>query len=116
MKNVFKNTIGLGLLTLTIGTCHAINVYNYKDGQTSIKSMSTSQVESIWSAAQPACIKDGAKLLGVNKAFKDNKLGYRDCSSSDNAKKKQELLGYKVTVIKLTELPKDIALQVLGRK
>lgn len=117
MKQTIKSILTVATLTATISTCHAINLYNYKDSSSNITKLSKEQVEQIWSSTSvAACIKDGAKLLGVNKTFKDLKLGYRDCSSSDKAKEKQKMLGYKVEVIAFTSLPADIAKQVLGMK
>jgi hypothetical protein len=113
MKNLL---ITAALLTLTHNACHALELYNYKDTSSKIVKLSAEQVNSLWSSAQPACIKDGAKLLGVNKSFKDARLGYRDCSSSDKAKEKQKMLGYTVNVISFTSLPADIAKKVIGSK
>lgn len=94
---------------------NALELFNYKKAS-KMKTYTKAQVEQVWASNVPACLKDGSKLLGVNKAYKTAGLGYRDCSTSENAIKKQELTGVKVNVIKLTELPSDIAKEVLGIK
>lgn len=92
----------------------AITLHQYKSTSSKIAKKSDAEVNKIWESATPACIKDGSKLLGVNKAFIEKRLGYSDCSTSDNAKEKQNLLGYSVEVIKLTSLSPVMAKQVKG--
>jgi hypothetical protein len=95
---------------------HALELYNYKDGQTATTTMNKATLEKLWQSAQPTCLKDGAKLLGVNKAFKDNGLGYRDCSSSKARKKIHSALGFTVNVVKLHELPVSMIRELKGKK
>lgn len=93
----------------------AITLLSHKDSSTGMVKLDAKAVEATWSANQPACLKDGSRLMGVNKAFKTRGLKYSDCSQSPNAKEKQRMLGYQVTVIKFTELPDAIAKQVMGK-
>lgn len=94
---------------------NAIELYNYKSSSSNkIVKMTENQVTKIWGSDTPACIKDGAKLLGVNKAFRAKGLGYRDCSSSEKAQEKQRMLGYKVEKIDFTSLPDSVAEGVTG--
>lgn len=90
----------------------AIELLAYKSTSTKIVKLDDSAVEKAWASATPACLKDGSKLIGVNKAFRAKNLGYRDCSSSDSAREKQRMLGYEVTVIKFTELSDAMARKV----
>lgn len=58
---------------------------------------------------EPLCVKDGSSVIKMNDAFEDMGLKYRDCSQGDGAIKKHTALGFRVTVIKLSELsPKMI--------
>ena len=93
----------------------ALELNAYKSTTTNIVKIDDAAVEKVWAATQPACLKDGSKIIGVNKAFLSQKLGYRDCSSSDAAKEKARMMGYSVTVIKLVELSDAKAKQVLGK-
>ena len=87
-----------------------------KDNST-VKSVYTKQtLNTLWKSSQPACIKDGAKLIGVNKAYMKNDLGYRDCSSSKSRKKVHKALGFSVVVIKLHELPTELIREIKGKK
>lgn len=118
-------TIGGTLLGLTLVAfvamissfpAQALELYNYKDGASSVKTVTKSQIESAWSSATPVCLKDGAKLIGVNKAFKDNALGYRDCSNSASRKRVHKAQGFQVTVFKLSELPIEMIKTIKARK
>lgn len=104
------------LITLLITSVQALELLGYKNTNTNITKLTTASVETLWASKTPACIKDGSKLLGVNAAFKDKNLGYRDCSSSDKAREKQRMLGYKVVKIDFTSLPDALAKEVLGKK
>ena len=104
------------LLVLSMLSANAFEVFNYKQTGGSIIKRSMEELNATWSSDTPACIKDGGKIRGVNKAFKTKKLTYGDCSASDTALAKQELLGYKVEVIRLVELPSEVAKQLLGIK
>ena len=104
------------LMVLVSMQVQAIELLAYKDTAANTIRYPDAEVERIWSAAKPACLKDGAKLLGVNKAFKAARLGYRDCSTSANARIKQQAMGFEVAVIKLTELSDAKIKQVLGVK
>lgn len=98
-------TLFIALVTLgTINTVSAMEMLSYKSTTSNTVTLADSAVESAWSANTPACLKDGSKILGVNKAFKEMALGYRDCSQGDGAVKKHKALGFSVTVIKLAEL------------
>lgn len=100
---------------LTITTqAFGIELLSYKSTNSNIVKLSEAKINSIWTSKTPACIKDGSKIVGVNQAFLDKKLGYRDCSSSDKAREKQKMLGYKVVKIDFTSLPTSIAKTVMG--
>lgn len=109
------------ILLATIGlighaaTASALELHSYKSNVATVN-YTDAQVESMWTSKTPACIKDGSKIIGVNQAFKTANLGYRDCSSSKNALRKQELTGVAVKVFKVTELSSKLAKQVLGIK
>ncbi len=92
----------------------AITLLSHKDTSTGVVKLDAKAVEAAWSGNSPACLKDGSRLMGVNTAFKAKKLKYSDCSSSGNAREKQRMLGYSVTVIRFTELPDAMAKQVMG--
>lgn len=109
------NVVFFGLFMAVVSGAHAMELLAYKDTATMTVRYPDAEVERIWSASTPACLKDGARLLGVNKAFKQARLGYRDCSQSANARIKQKALGFEVAVIKLTELSDAKIKQVLNR-
>lgn len=110
-----KNLLITIALISTISSASAIEILSYKSTASSkIAKMSEASLDKIWTSATPACIKDGAKLLGVNKAFKEKSLGYRDCSTSDKALEKQRMLGFSVVKIDFTSLPIKTAKQILG--
>jgi len=91
-----------------------ITLLPYKDDATAVE-YQQSAVEAVWNSEKPACIKDGAKLKGVNAAFKKAGLGYRDCSNSDANKRKQRKGGYTVTVFKVDLLHTPLFKQVMGK-
>ncbi len=118
-------TIGGTLLGLTLVAfismitsfkAHSLELYNYKDGASSVKTVTKAQINKAWAATTPTCLKDGAKLIGVNKAFKDNGLGYRDCSNSANRKRVHKAQGFQVVVFKLSELPLEMIKTIKARK
>lgn len=53
---------------------------------------------------EPLCVKDGSSVIKMNDAFENMGLKYRDCSQGEGATKKHQALGFRVTVIKLSEL------------
>lgn len=93
----------------------ALELLSHKSTGSSIVKIADSAVETVWASSTPACLKDGSKLMGVNKAFRAKGLKYGDCSSSDNAKEKQRLLGYEVAVIRFVELSETMAKKVAGK-
>lgn len=93
----------------------ALELFSYKKGK-ALTTYTKAQVEKIWAANEAACLKDGSRIIGVNKAFQNAGLRYADCSASETALKKQQLTGVKVNLIKLTELPAEVAREVLGIK
>lgn len=97
-------------------TASGIELLSYKDSNTGLHTYDASTITKIWESDVPACIKDGAKLVGVNSAFKKRNLGYRDCSSSKQRKKIHNALGIQVVYIKLSELPVDMIREIKGVK
>lgn len=110
---MFKVFMVLMVLSFNV---QAIELLSYKTTSSSIVKIDDSALEKAWASDSPACLKDGAKMLGVNKAFVARKLGYRDCSQSDSARAKHRALGIEVAVIKLAELSDAKIKQVLGVK
>ena len=110
-----KKIITLALVTLSMNVM-ALDLQAYKDGETNGVILNDSSVEQVFPSNTPVCLKDGSKILGVNKEFKKLALGYRDCSNGISATRKHKALGYKVTVIKLAELSDNMIKQVLGKK
>lgn len=98
-----KPFITIMLLGLSLNS-FALELHAYKDTGSNNVTLSDKSVEDAWNTNAPACLKDGSKILGVNKVFKSMGLGYRDCSQGVAAKRKHKALGYSVTVIKLSEL------------
>lgn len=126
MKNL-NNLIAGSLLSLTgfafalflmsfPNTGHSLELYNYKDNAKSTGIYTDKVVEQIWVSNQPACIKKGSRLLGVNKAFMKNDLKYADCSNSKANKRVHAALGFTVKVIKLDQLSTNMIKQVMKRK
>lgn len=93
----------------------AIDLLAHKSTGSSIVKIADSALETLWASNTPACLKDGSRLMGVNKAFRAKNLKYGDCSASDNAKEKQKLLGYEVAVVKFVELSPSMAKKVAGK-
>jgi hypothetical protein len=104
------------LFALSMLNAHALELLSHKSTSTNVVKLDAATVEKVWASNAPACLKDGSKLMGVNKAFRAKGLKYADCSSSANAKEKQRMLGYEVVVIRFTELPDAMARQVVGIK
>lgn len=94
----------------------AIELQSYKSTGSKITKIGDSELETLWASNKAVCLKDGARMLGVNKAYKAANLGYRDCSESDSARIKAEALGQEVVVVKLAQLSKAKIKQVLGAK
>ena len=116
------NKIGTLLLGATLyafltifNTASAIELLSYKDSNTGTTVISRSAVEGAWNSNTATCLKNGATLLGVNKAFKAAGFGYRDCSTSKAAKRIQKATGKKVVVFKLAELPEDMIKEILKK-
>lgn len=114
-----KNLTGLFTVAYMVfgfaTNAQAIELLSYKDTDTGLTTYTKETVTKAWSANQPACIKNGAKLLGVNKAFRAARLGYRDCSKSAKRAKVHKALGIKVTVFGLSELPADMIKQIMSK-
>jgi hypothetical protein len=113
MKSLF-----IVLFALCALNANAIELKAYKSTSSSIVTLADSEVNKIFSDSygSPACLKDGSKIVGVNKAFTAKRLGYRDCSTSDAAKAKQHGLGYEVVVVKFEQLSPALMKQVTGNK
>jgi hypothetical protein len=107
---VLLRFIVLSLLTVNV---YAIELLAYKDGSTGSVILQDAAVDKAW-AAGPACLKDGSRIIGVNKLFKEKGLGYRDCSNG-KVVRKHKALGYSVAVLKLEELSDVKIKQVLGK-
>lgn len=110
-----KKLIFVLAIASIVNTSFGMELQAYKDTSTNNVTLSDSSVESVWASNAPACLKDGSKILGVNKAFKASRLGYRDCSNGEAAKRKHNALGFKVTVIKLAELSDNKIREVLKK-
>lgn len=93
----------------------ALDLLSHKSTSSNITKIADSALETLWASATPACLKDGSRLMGVNKAFRAKGLKYGDCSSSDNAKEKQKMLGYEVAVVRFIELTPAMAKKVAGK-
>lgn len=113
MKALF--IVLFAVLTLNV---HALELQAYKSTTSSIVTIADNEVDKIFSPgfSSPACLKDGSKIIGVNKAYTAKRLGYRDCSSSDAAKRKQAGLGYEVVVVKFEQLSPAMMKKVVGQK
>lgn len=106
----------VALFALVASNSHAIELLSTKNTSTNITKISDSEVEKVWASETPACLKDGSKMLGVNKAFLAKRLKYADCSTSDKAREKQRMLGFEVVKIDFVSLSDAKAKQVLGAK
>lgn len=104
------------LAMITSFNAHSIELLSYKDSNAGTVTISKQAIESAWNSSKPACLKDAAKLLGVNRAFKAQGLGYRDCSNSAARKKVHRALGFEVVVFKLSDLPADMIKSIKGKK
>ena len=93
----------------------ALELLSHKSTSSNVVKIDDASLEKLWASNTPACLKDGSRLMGVNKAFRAKKLKYSDCSISDNAKEKQRMLGYEVAVIKFVELSDSMAKKVAGK-
>jgi hypothetical protein len=107
MKGFFLSLCAL--IAVLSMNANALELQAYKSTSSSIVKISDASVNALWVSANPACLKDGSKILGVNKAFVSKRLGYRDCSASDTAKEKARMGNYTVTVVKFTELSDTMA-------
>ena len=100
---MIKNFLVLVLFAVATNAS-AIELRAYKSTTSSVVTIDDASLEKLWASSQPACLKDGSKIMGVNKAFTDKRLGYRDCSKGIGATKKHNALGYSVAVVSVSEL------------
>lgn len=94
----------MSLVLLCSVSVHAIELRAYKSTTSRVVTIDDASLEKLWASNQPACLKDGSKIMGVNKAFTDKRLGYRDCSKGVGATKKHNALGFSVAVVSVSEL------------
>jgi hypothetical protein len=78
--------------------------YESKSASSKVIKISDSSLDQLINSKEPLCIKDGARIVSVNKAFDSMGLGYRDCSDSVNAKETAKMKGYTVNVIKFSSI------------
>lgn len=83
----------------------AIELLSVKSSGSGLSVMTEKTVSAAWASASPVCLKDGSKLLGVNKAFKAAGLKSNDCSNSEAKKRIHKIRGFEVTVLRFSELP-----------
>lgn len=94
---------------------NAIELLGYKaDNSGFVYTKAT--IDKLWSSDQPACLKEGGKILGVNKAYKNASLKYQDCSSTEKRKRIHKAQGISVTVVKLSELPMEMIKEIKSKK
>ena len=86
-----------------------VGLKNFKTSKTGVApNVTKTEVAALWASNKPACIKDGSKVLAVNKAFASANLGSRDCSSGAKTLAKHKKLGLKVWVIQAYQLPSEM--------
>ena len=98
-----------------INQAFAIDVLSIKASGSNISKIADSEVERVWKSETPACIKDGSRLLGVNKAYLAKHLKYADCSVTDKAREKQRMLGFSIVKIDFVSLSDSMAKTVNGK-
>ena len=104
--------MGLMVMLTAINYCSAMDLLAYKTNSKVIRDISDKDFERLYQSNVPVCVKDGASIKTVNKAFKQAGLKYADCSSSDKALRKQAKLGFKVIVLPMYSLSTKYAKQV----
>lgn len=102
-------------LILSTSVVYGMDLLSYKGTGTKLHSYNDTEIESLWSSSKAVCLKDGAKIIGVNRKFKEMRLGYRDCSNGEAAERKAKALGYEVIVVKLAELSDNKIKSVLSK-
>jgi hypothetical protein len=115
-KQLTITATALYLLFGFITNSYALELLSYKDTNTGVTVISRQAVESAWASNEPACLKEGAKIVGVNNAFRSNNLGYRDCSNSAKRKRIHQAMAIKVNVFKLSELPTEMIKEIKSKK
>lgn len=95
---------------------NAIELLGYKDTGSGVTVLSKESVNAVWNSDQPACLKEGGKILGVNKAYRAASLTYADCSTTEKRKRIHKAQGINVTVLKLSELPMDMIKEIKSKK
>ena len=111
---MFKSIITLAVMVASLNS-FAFEIHSYKSTGSKLSKINETSFNEAWTK-KAVCVKDGAKILGVNKAFKEAKFGYRDCSNSDATLEKHRLVGVETVVLKVVELPDSIAKKFLGLK
>jgi hypothetical protein len=108
MKTLLLTLALVATVAVTVNA-HATSLVGLRDFRTKTTGVkpdiSTEEVKALWASDKPACIKDGGKVLAVNKAFQSANLGFRDCSSGEKTIAKHRKLGITVYVIAAYQLP-----------
>lgn len=104
------------LVVLSFQSVYALDLLSYKNTGSSVTVLSESAVNTTWNSNTPTCLKEGGRILGVNKAYKAKRLKYADCSTSDKRKRIHEAQGIEVVVFKLGELPMSMIKTIKAKK
>lgn len=109
MKKIIM--IAIAMVTLN---AHA-ELVNYESASASSKivKLTNESVDKLTSENQPACIKDGNRIVKTNRTFVKMGLKYGDCSNGDKARERARMKGYTVNVLKLESI-KDEKAKALG--
>ena len=113
----FMATILVATLFLVlIGTnVHALELLDYKQDNSSGITISLQAFTKSFNSTTPTCLKDGSSMVGVNKAFKNAGMRYRDCSSSGKRAKILKAQGKIVNVFKLGDLSEEAIKAILSK-
>ena len=107
-------TIILSLVLVQSAFAQNFEILSYKSDGGNIE-MTDSSFTKLWNSDTAVCVKSGSKIMGVNKAYRANSLGYSDCSQSDAKKKEHKVAGIKVQYVKLSTLSPKIMKIFLDR-
>lgn len=106
----------LALLLTVNANAEGIKLLSYNGKTATDRDYTAAEVNKAWASKLPVCIKKNAKILGVNQAFLNMKLGYRDCSNGKTAQAFARKNGFSVVVFKAQHLPQAMYNQiVLGK-
>lgn len=104
--------MGIMVILTLVNVASAFELTPYKKANKVIRDISDKDFERLMESTVAVCVKNGSSIKTVNKTFKDMRLKYADCSTSEKAQRRHAKLGIKVVVLPLYSLSSKYAKRV----